>query len=210
MPSLFRRSINKWANRNTNPASFYFDRARSGVYGSSRQFSFGFSSLASPKNQLVALLVAASLAISGVAAAVAITIYGNNSTVAGQLSLGVGQAVATTCTQNTAVHTDTVGTYVDTLTDFVLQQVNVTQVDPNCGGKLMNLVVRLNATSSLSLNCQLPASTNFSGATTNFSLATFAFTTSSLTSSGLLYSCSSGVAYPVNLASIAATALQIK
>ena len=210
MSRLFRRSFDKWANRNSNPASLYFERARSGVYGSRREFSFGFSSLTSPKNQLVAVVVAASLAISGVAAAVAITIYGNNSTVAGQLSLGVGQAVATTCTQNTAVHTDTIGNYVDTYTDFVLQQVNVTQVDPNCGGKLMNLVVRLNATSSLSLNCQLPASTAFSGATTNFSLATFAFSTSSITTTSLLYSCSTGVSYPVYLASIAATALQIK
>ena len=203
---FFRR----WGKRSSHPASLHFERARNGAYGSRREFSFGFSSLTSPKNQLVAVIVAGSIAISGVAAAVAITIYGNNSTTPGQLSLGVGQAVATTCTGNTNVHTDTIGNYVDTYTDFVLQQVNVTQVDPNCGGKLMNLVVRLNSTSSLSLNCQLPASNSFSGATTNFSLATFAFATATVTSSGLLYGCSGGIAYPVYLASIGATALQIK
>ena len=163
----------------------------------------------------MALALAASLAVGGVAASVAITIYGNNSTVAGQLSLGVGQAVATSCDQSTNVHTDTIGNYIDTpYTDFILQQVNVSQVDPNCGGKLMNLVIRLNGASDVNLTCQLPASNNFSGATTNFSLATFAFATSAVSNNGLLYGCSTGtttsISNGVYLASIAASAVQIK
>ena len=216
MSGLFRG-----AKKRVDPASRYFERARRNQLGSAGRWRFDINSLGRPKNQILALLLGVSLAVGGVAASVAITIYGNNSTVAGQLSLGVGQAVATSCDQNTNVHTDTIGTYVDTYTDFVLQQVNVSQVDPNCGGKLMNLVLRINNGQDVNLTCQLPSSTSFSGATTNFSLATFEFATNTITTNtgNYIYGCTTGlyavnptaaIQYPTLLASIAASAVQIK
>jgi len=209
MSGLFRRD----QKRPVDPASMYFERARSAAYGRPARSKLNLGSFRKPRTQIMAFALAASLAVGGVAASVAITIYGNNSTVAGQLSLGVGQAVATSCDQSTNVHTDTIGNYIDSYSDFILQQVNVSQVDPNCGGKLMNLVIKLNNASDVNLTCQLPASNNFSGATTNFSLATFAFATGAVSSSGLLYGCTSAtssIATPVYLASIAASAVQIK
>jgi len=211
MSGLFRRA----PKQRIDPASLYFERARNAAYGLPPKQDFRLQSLRKPRNQILAFALAASLAVGGVAASVAITIYGNNSTVAGQLSLGVGQAIATSCDQNTNVHTDTIGNYVDSpYSDFILQQVNVSQVDPNCGGKLMNLVVKLNGATDVNLTCQLPASNNFSGATSNFSLATFAFATSAISNSGYLYGCSTGATTSfsngVYLASIAATAVQIK
>jgi hypothetical protein len=207
MSGLFRRA----QKRQVDAASLYFDRARSSAYGRPGPRDH-WQSLRRPRNQIIALLVAASLAVGGVAASVAITIYGNNSTVAGQLSLGVGQAVATSCDQSTNVHTDTIGNYLDYYSDFILQTINVSQVDPNCGGKLMNLVIKLNGANDVNLSCQLPASTNF-GATASFSQATFAFSTGAVSNNGLLYGCttvSSYIATPVYLASIAASAVQIK
>lgn len=215
MSGLFRG-----AKKRVDPASRYFERARRNQFGSAGRWRFDINSLGRPKNQILALLLGVSLAVGGVAASVAITIYGNNSTTPGQLSLGVGQAVATSCDQNTNVHTDTIGTYVDTYTDFVLQQVNVSQVDPNCGGKLMNLVLRINNGQDVNLTCQLPASTAFqSGVTTNFSLATFEFATNAVTTNGYVWGCTSAtyainptaaIQYPTLLASIAASAVQIK
>ncbi len=208
MSGLFRRA----QKRQVDPASLYFERARSSAYGRPSPRDH-WQSLRRPRNQIIALLVAASLAVGGVAASVAITIYGNNSSVPGQLSLGVGQAVATSCDQSTNVHTDTIGNYLDSYSDFILQTINVSQVDPNCGGKLMNLVIKLNGANDVNLSCQLPASTNFSGVTSNFSQATFAFSTGAVSSNGLLYGCttvSSYITTPVYLASIAASAVQIK
>jgi hypothetical protein len=211
MSGLFRRA----PKRRIDPASMYFERARSVAYGMPQKHDSPLRTLRNPRNQILAFALAASLAVGGVAASVAITIYGNNSTVAGQLSLGVGQAIATSCDQNTNVHTDTIGNYVDSpYSDFILQQVNVSQVDPNCGGKLMNLVVKLYPNGSdLNLNCSLPASTAF-GATSAFSLATFAFATSAVSNSGYLWGCTTGATNSfsngVYLASIAATAVQIK
>jgi len=204
MSGLFRRA----QKRQVDPASLYFERTRSSAYGRPAPRD-QWQSLRRPRNQLIALVLASGLAVGGVFATIQITIYGNNSTVAGQLSLGVGQAIATSCDQSTNVHTDTIGNYVDNpYYDFILQQVNVSQVDPNCGGKLMNLVIRLNNAPDVNLSCNLPASNAFSPNT--FSQATFAFATSSITTSSLLYQCSNGVPNGTYLASIAASAVQIK
>jgi hypothetical protein len=212
MRSFFRGLF----NQGSDPASHYFQRSLR-VHGwehlrASSSKSFNFNLLRRPKSQVTALALAISLAVGGVAASVAISIYGNNSNVAGQISLGVGQAVATSCDADTNIHTDTIGNYVDTYTDFVLQQVNITQLDPNCGGKLLNLVVKLNGANDVNLTCLLPASNSFGGGSTAaFSQATFAFATSSIVTNSLLYQCPNAtIAVPVYLASISATALQIK
>ena len=210
----FRRSIKP----KPDPLSIYFERARSAGFTQPAQSvrrGRGWATIRRPRNQILGLLLAASLAVGGVAASLQITVYGNRSSVPGQLSLGVGQAIATSCDKNTQVHTDTIGNYVDDpYGDFILQQVNVSQVDPNCGGKLMTLVVRLSPNGSdINLNCSLPASTAF-GATSAFSLATFAFATSPVSNNGYLWGCSTDAptsfSNGVYLASIAATAVQIR
>ena len=164
--------------------------------------------------QVALLLTASLLTVTGVAASVAITLRGNNSTQDGVVSLGIGNAVATSCDTSTTVKTDTTSQYTDTYTDFILQRLDVYNVDPNCGNKDLNLVVKLNATSDVNLTCRLPASNAFSGWTTSqYTQATFIFTTAAFTTTSLgQYPCNANgyIQYPVYMASIAATAIQIK
>ena len=132
------------------------------------------------------------------------------------VSLGVGQAIANSCDNTSTTKTDTISQYVDTYTDFTLQQLNVYNVDPNCGGKVMNLVVRMTGGSDVNLTCNLPASNAISGlSTSQYNLATFIFTTSSTftTSSVGQYFCGGSgnlISNPKYMASIAATAVQIQ
>lgn len=169
-----------------------------------------------PAQQIVALIVAAALTTSGVAAAVAITLRGNNSTQDGVVSLGVGQALATSCDNSTTTKTDTVSQYVDSYSDFTLQQLNVYNVDPMCGGKDLNLVVKMASGADVNLTCRLPASNSFSGWTTSqYTQATFIFTTSSTYATSALgqYFCGGNgnlIATPMYMASISAVAVQIK
>jgi hypothetical protein len=193
------------------PSSNYFNNSYSGLGKKSRR-PIGVRTT----QQLIALIVAAALTTSGVAAAVAITLRGNNSTQDGVVSLGVGQAIANSCDNNSTTKTDTISQYVDTYTDFTLQQLNVYNVDPNCGGKVMNLVVRMTGGSDVNLTCNLPASNAISGlSTSQYNLATFIFTTSSTftTSAVGQYFCGGAgnvISNPKYMASIAATAVQIQ
>jgi hypothetical protein len=200
------------------PSSKYFSNSYSGLKHIERKGS-RFLRVRTTQ-QLLALIIAAALTTSGVAAAVAITLRGNNSTQDGVVSLGVGQAIANSCDNNSTTKTDTISQYVDTYTDFVLQQLNVYNVDPNCGGKVMNLVVRMTPNGNdVNLTCTLPASNAISGfATSQYNLATFIFTTSSTYTTSAIgqYFCgnaSNVIPYsptPKYMASIAATAVQIQ
>ena len=200
------------------PSSKYFSNSYSGLKHIERKGS-RFLRVRTTQ-QLLALIIAAALTTSGVAAAVAITLRGNNSTQDGVVSLGVGQAIANSCDNNSTTKTDTISQYVDTYTDFVLQQLNVYNVDPNCGGKVMNLVVRMTPSGNdVNLTCTLPASNAISGfATSQYNLATFIFTTTSTYTTSAIgqYFCGNGsnvIPYsptPKYMASIAATAVQIQ
>ena len=193
------------------PSSRYFSNSYSGL-GKKGSKTLGVRST----QQVIALIIAAALTASGVAASVAITLRGNNSTQDGVVSLGVGQAIANSCDNTSTTKTDTISQYVDTYTDFTLQQLNVYNVDPNCGGKVMNLVVRMTGGSDVNLTCNLPASNAISGlSTSQYNLATFIFTTSSTftTSSVGQYFCGGSgnlISNPKYMASIAATAVQIQ
>jgi len=206
-PMRFRRS-----GYRPLPSSRYFTNSYSGL-GNKRSKLFKVRST----QQVIALVLAAALTASGVAASVAITLRGNNSTQDGVVSLGVGQAVANSCDNNSTTKTDTISQYVDAYADFTLQQLNVYNVDPNCGGKLMNLVVRMNPSGNdINLTCSLPASNAIAGLTTSqYNQATFIFTTSSTytTSAVGQYFCGGSgnlISNPKYMASIAATAVQIQ
>jgi hypothetical protein len=194
------------------PSANYFSRDFGG-YG---RTSGGKGLRTRPAQQVVALIVAAALTTSGVAAAVAITLRGNNSTQDGVVSLGVGQALATSCDNSTTTKTDTVSQYVDSYSDFTLQQLNVYNVDPMCGGKDLNLVVNMATGADVNLTCRLPASNSFSGWTTSqYTQATFIFTTTSTYATSALgqYFCGGAgnlIATPMYMASISAVAVQIK
>jgi len=196
------------------PSSKYFSNSYSGLKHIERKGS-RFLRVRTTQ-QLLALIIAAALTTSGVAAAVAITLRGNNSTQDGVVSLGVGQAIANSCDNTSTTKTDTISQYVDTYTDFTLQQLNVYNVDPNCGGKLMNLVVRINNGVDVNLTCALPASNAISGLTTSqYNQATFIFTTSSTYTTSAIgqYFCGGAgnvISNPKYMASIAATAVQIQ
>jgi hypothetical protein len=208
-PMRFRRS-----GYRPLPSSRYFTNSYAGLSNKGSKL-FKIRST----QQVIALVLAAALTASGVAASVAITLRGNNSTQDGVVSLGVGQAVANSCDTTTTTKTDTVSQYVDTYTDFVLQQLNVYNVDPGCGGKAMTLVVRMTSGGDVNLTCSLPASNAISGLTTStYNLATFIFTTTSTytTSAVGQYFCGNAsnlIPYsptPKYMASIAATAVQIQ
>lgn len=194
------------------PSAHYFSRDFGGYGRTSNRKGWKTR----PAQQIVALVVAAALTTSGVAAAVAITLRGNNSTQDGVVSLGVGQAVATSCDNSTTTKTDTISQYVDAYSDFTLQRLDVYNVDPMCGDKDMNLVVKMATGADVNLTCHLPASNSFSGWTTSqYNQATFIFTTTSTfaTSAVGQYFCGGAgnlIATPMYMASISAVAIQIK
>jgi hypothetical protein len=159
------------------------------------------------------LLLALSLTIGGVAASVAMTLYGNSSTTPNQVSLGVGQAAANSCeTTGDQLYTDTVGKYDDTQTAFVLEQINVHGLDPNCAGKALTLVIHPTSGNDATLTCTLPATSAVSP--TSYSQATFIFATSAnATAASGQYVCSSAgntIYYPYLLASVANSAVSIQ
>jgi hypothetical protein len=199
--------------RRALPSAKYFANDFGG-HGRSR---YANSWRARPAQQIVALAVAAALTTSGVAAAVAITLRGNNSTEDGVISLGVGQAVATSCDKTTTTKTDTISQYVDSYSDFILQRLEVYNVEPTCEGRDMNLVVNMSSGANVDLTCKMPASNSFSGWTTSqYNQATFIFTTAAFTTTAVgQYSCNANgyIPYsptPMYMASISAVAVQLK
>jgi len=148
--------------------------------------------------------LAIALTVSGVAASVAITIRGNSSTQPNVISLGVGQALATSCNSDTSIKTDTISQWDDTYGDFTLQRVDVSGVQSSCQNHAMTLVINMSSGSDLNVTCSLPAT----GANV-YTQGTFVFATQAFSSTGSEYGCPS-FSYPLYMASISAAAVQIK
>ena len=142
---------------------------------------------------------------TGVMASVAITLRGNSSTTDGVVSLGVGQAAATSCNTGTTVKTDTISQWDDTYGDFTLQRVEITGVQETCANNVMTLVLNMSSGADVNVTCNLPASTSVT-----YSQATFSFATSAFSTSGNNWSCGTFSPYPMYMASISAAAVQIK
>jgi hypothetical protein len=162
-----------------------------------------------PKRKPIVLIaIWAALSLTGVAAAVAITVTGNSGS-PGQVSLAVGKAPTVACDTVNGVNTDTISSWSNSYTDFTLQKVNLSNVDATCAGKTMTLVLYLNNSTSQSLTCSLPATI---AASVTYSQATFTFATSSFaTSSVNEWPCTTVnlIPTPVYMASLAGTAVQI-
>lgn len=154
--------------------------------------------------QSALFFLAVALTVSGVVASVAITVRGNSSNQDNVISLGVGQAQATSCNSSNAVKTDTISQWDDAYSDFTLQRIDVTGVQSSCENHAMTLVINMSSGSDLNVTCSLPAT----GAAV-YSQGTFVFTTQSFTSSGSQYGCPA-FSYPLYMASISAAAVQIK
>jgi hypothetical protein len=204
--------VKSWkSHRRDLPSARYFD----GSFKSN-------SNRISPKfkgrslQQIILLVFIAALTTTGVAASVSITLRGNNSNQDGVISLGVGHANTSSCDTGTTTKSDTLSQYDDTAGDFLLNQINVYNVDPNCGGKILNLVIQMDGGGDINLACNLPASNAISGLTSSqYNMATFIFSTSSTfatTATGQYYCGSSGNLIASNklMASISATAIQIR
>jgi hypothetical protein len=162
-----------------------------------------------PKRKPIVLIaIWAGLSLTGVAAAVAITVTGNSGS-PGQVSLAVGKAPTVACDTLNGVNTDTISSWSNSYTDFTLQKVNLSNVDATCAGKTLTLVLYLNNSTSQSLTCALPATI---AASVTYSQATFTFATSSFATSSINeWPCTSVtlIPTPVYMASLAGTAVQI-
>jgi len=162
-----------------------------------------------PKRKPIVLIaIWAALSLTGVAAAVAITVTGNSGS-PGQVSLAVGKAPTVACDTLNGVNTDTISSWSNSYTDFTLQKVNLSNVDATCAGKTLTLVLYLNNSTSQSLTCSLPATI---AASVTYSQATFTFATSSFATSSINeWPCTSVtlIPTPVYMASLAGTAVQI-
>jgi hypothetical protein len=187
------------------PISSYFEGAASRKRGRAHQVVTGnsLSPKKVPKSIILGLAIA--LTATGVVASVAITIRGNSSTQDGVVSLGVGQARATSCNTGTTVKTDTISQWDDTYGDFTLQRVDVTGVKSSCQNNVMTLVLNITGGADLNVACSLPASSSIT-----YEQATFVFTTSAFTATAPEYSCGTFTPYPKYMASISAAAVQIK
>jgi hypothetical protein len=162
----------------------------------------------SKRKPIVLIDIWAVLSLTGVAAAVAITVTGNSGS-PGQVSLAVGKAPTIACDTETGVNTDTISSWSDSYTDFTLQKIELSNVDATCAGKTMTLVLYLNNTTSQSLTCSLPA-TIAAGAT--YSQVKFTFATSSFATTTVNeWPCTTVnlIPTPVYMASLAGTAVQI-
>jgi hypothetical protein len=188
--------------QNNSPMNYFFDNfADQKFYRVERSHD--------PKRKpMVLVAIWAALSLTGVAAAVAITVTGNSGS-AGQVSLAVGKAGTVACDTQNGVNTDTISSWSNTYTDFTLQKVNLSNVDATCAGKTMTLVLYLNNSTAQSLTCSLPATI---AASVNYSQATFTFATASFTTSSINeWPCTSInlISNPVYMASLAGTAVQI-
>ena len=156
--------------------------------------------------QSVLVSLAIALTVTGVVAAVAITVRGNSSTTDNVISLGVGQAQANSCNATTAVKTDTISQWDDPRGDFTLQRVDVTGVQSSCANNALTLVINMTSGTDLNVTCTLPASTSLA-----YTQGTFVFASTSFTSSGSAYGCPAfGSTNALYMASISAAAVQIK
>jgi hypothetical protein len=196
----------KWKRSHQLPISSYLEK-RPVRGGESSQI---FSKLNPRKAgrtlpQTILFFFAVVVTATGVMASVAITLRGNSSTTDGVVSLGVGQAAATSCNTGTTVKTDTISQWDDTYADFTLQRVEVTGVLPTCENNVMTLVLNMSSGADVNVTCSLPASNSLT-----YSQATFVFASSSFTATSPEYSCGTFPGYPKYMASISAAAVQIK
>jgi len=149
--------------------------------------------------------IAITMTVTGVVAAVGITIRGNSSTTDNVVSLGVGKAAANSCNNSTAVKTDTISQYDDNLGDFTLQRVNVSGVQSSCANNAMTLVINMSSGTDLNVTCNLPAT----GATA-YTQGTFVFTTASYSAGANEFACTPTFPASLYMASISAALVQIK
>ena len=188
--------------QNNSPMNYFFDNF------ADQKIAPQVRSHDPKRKPIVLIAIWAALSLTGVAAAVAITVTGNSGS-SGQVSLAVGHAPTVACDTQNGVNTDTISSWSTTYTDFTLQKVNLSNVDATCAGKTLTLVLYLNNATSQSLTCSLPA-TIAAGVT--YSQATFTFATASfVTSSVNEWPCTSInlISNPVYMASLAGTAVQI-
>ena len=132
--------------------------------------------------QIFVIFMGIVISSSGIFAAVAIAIRGNTGG-DGTVSFGVGKASADTCDTN-FVKTDTTSTWFDNQDNFMIGRVDVSNVANTCAGKTMTLVMNY-STVDQSYTCVLPATSSTFNDTT-FSLATFIFVSSSITTNSIL------------------------
>ena len=188
--------------------NYFFDK-----FDDQEMAEYGYSrapkrSRVSPRNPIILVLIWAVLSFTGVAAAVAITVKGNSGS-AGEVSLAVGHAPTVACDTQSGVSTDTISSWSTTYSDFILQKVDLTNVDSTCAGKTLTLVLYLNNSTSQSLTCALPSTI---AASVNYALATFTFATASYATSSISqWPCTTLglVTTPLYMASLAGTAVQI-
>lgn len=145
------------------------------------------------------------LSLGGVSAAVAILVRGNSSSTDGVVSLGVGQATANTC-DTTTINTDTTSRWYDANETFMIEKVELWGVDSACASKTLSLVMNYSgAGGDRTYTCTLPTTSLISG---TYSLATFAFATSSIATTSTYYQCVSDLTLTTT-STLAGTAVQI-
>jgi len=194
--------------QNDSAMNYFFDK-----FDDQEMAEYGYSrapkrSRVSPRNPIILVLIWAVLSFTGVAAAVAITVKGNSGS-AGEVSLAVGHAPTVACDTQSGVSTDTISSWSTTYSDFILQKVDLTNIDSTCAGKTLTLVLYLNNSTSQSLTCALPSTI---AASVNYALATFTFATASYATSSISqWPCTTLglVTTPLYMASLAGTAVQI-
>jgi hypothetical protein len=136
--------------------------------------------------KVVVITLGLVLSLGGVSAAVAILVRGNSSTTDGVVSLGVGQAVANTC-DTTTINTDTTSRWFDSYETFMIEKVELWGVDSACATKTLTLVMNFSSPyPDQTYTCVLPTTSLITG---TYSLATFAFATSSIATTSTYYRC---------------------
>ncbi len=196
--------MRKWRKDPHLPIAALFEESSSENKG--RKSASGVLNLFTGKSypQSVLFIIAFALTVTGVVASVAITVRGNSSTQDNVISLGVGQALANSCNNSTAVKADTISQWDDTYSDFILQRVDVSGVQSSCQNHAMTLVINMSSGGDLNVTCSLPVT-----GSTVYSQGTFVFATQSFSNSGSQYGCPT-FSYPLYMASISAAAVQIK
>jgi len=198
--------LNRWRRSQHLPITSYLENRSVAKPASSKIFSkIAPKSSGRTLSQTMLFTLAVAVTATGVMASVAITLRGNSSATDGVVSLGVGQAAATSCNTGTTVKTDTISEWDDTYGDFTLQKVEVTGVLPTCENNVMTLVLNMSSGDDINVTCNLPASNSLT-----YSQATFVFATSAYSASSPEYSCGTFTGYPKYMASISAAAVEIK
>lgn len=154
--------------------------------------------------KVVVVTIGLVFSLGGVSAAVAILVRGNSSTTDGVVSLGVGQAVANTC-DTTTINTDTTSRWFDANETFMIEKVELWGVDSACATKTLTLVMNYSPFADQSYTCTLPTTSLITG---DYSLATFAFATTAISTTSTYFRCVSNLQLTTT-SNLAGTAVQI-